>query len=588
MNRAVIIYAVTATVISIIIAVLLLALLVQRRRQRAMLLMAIAQEEAARRRRKAKKAGLRRRQINRVCPELLVSALSSTAQSIVVHSFELHREHYLTAVHTLRENGHITDVLIVPPPTTSSNPTVITAVPTTTVTTPLPISTTLSPTALPTNDNHNINTTTKDDNGDGDDDDDDNNNNNNIHNNNLNNNNDNTIVNNPSTNHNHHQSTPTTILPSSQTSPRRSTPSLRSVVPVAVPAAVPASANDATPTRTRSSTRPSLSTRAPTSTSSIPGVIKPLPLRVMILPTTQSVCVICLDTISIAQRVRALPCSHVYHSTCIRLWLRRKNSCPCCAERVVKRRPRTELNSTPVAQLDDDDDEESIDEMDRHNIHDGTSRDHGIGLQSGVHSIDEGTSMTSTLSRGARPDRQDGNVTTRKPLGLRRVGRNIAGAVMVEFNSSADESDGPTSGGGGGSSGGGSLLGTTSGSSRRVSDASSGMLSDYGEPSATELLMQLRMILQADCTGMSTASTDGESEIALPELRHMQCFRIPECRSDVTVEENGEIGASPSVSNVSMPNFPALYHMLQTDGEHEEDEEISPSPSVASSLRVDV
>lgn len=71
------------------------------------------------------------------------------------------------------------------------------------------------------------------------------------------------------------------------------------------------------------------------------SVKKPqLPKQVMEISPSEDTCVICLDDISIADRVRALPCKHVYHSQCIRVWLRRKNACPCCTERVIKRRKK--------------------------------------------------------------------------------------------------------------------------------------------------------------------------------------------------------------------------------------------------------
>lgn len=60
-------------------------------------------------------------------------------------------------------------------------------------------------------------------------------------------------------------------------------------------------------------------------------------------------CVVCLDEMVVDERVRRLPCSHVYHSSCIRIWLRRKNACPCCCKTVVKRRrrkPRVNLDPT--------------------------------------------------------------------------------------------------------------------------------------------------------------------------------------------------------------------------------------------------
>lgn len=65
-----------------------------------------------------------------------------------------------------------------------------------------------------------------------------------------------------------------------------------------------------------------------------------LPDVVMSLPTTMETCVICLEDVVVGSRVRSLPCSHVYHAQCIRVWLRRKNACPCCCVKVIKRRKK--------------------------------------------------------------------------------------------------------------------------------------------------------------------------------------------------------------------------------------------------------
>lgn len=58
------------------------------------------------------------------------------------------------------------------------------------------------------------------------------------------------------------------------------------------------------------------------------------------IPEGDEVCVVCLDDMVVDDRVRRLPCSHIYHSSCIRVWLRRKNACPCCCKTVLKRKRR--------------------------------------------------------------------------------------------------------------------------------------------------------------------------------------------------------------------------------------------------------
>lgn len=42
------------------------------------------------------------------------------------------------------------------------------------------------------------------------------------------------------------------------------------------------------------------------------------------------VCAVCKDPLSIDAEARQLPCSHLYHPSCILPWLRTRNSCPVC------------------------------------------------------------------------------------------------------------------------------------------------------------------------------------------------------------------------------------------------------------------
>lgn len=65
-----------------------------------------------------------------------------------------------------------------------------------------------------------------------------------------------------------------------------------------------------------------------------------VPKVVISLPAAMETCVICLEDVVVGSRVRSLPCSHVYHAQCIRVWLRRKNACPCCCVKVIKRRKK--------------------------------------------------------------------------------------------------------------------------------------------------------------------------------------------------------------------------------------------------------
>lgn len=86
------------------------------------------------------------------------------------------------------------------------------------------------------------------------------------------------------------------------------------------------------------------------------GPDKPNPPTIVVrLPAAMETCVICLEDIVVGARVRSLPCSHVYHAQCIRVWLRRKNACPCCCVKVIKRRkkrPRPPFDEVTASEPD--------------------------------------------------------------------------------------------------------------------------------------------------------------------------------------------------------------------------------------------
>lgn len=50
-------------------------------------------------------------------------------------------------------------------------------------------------------------------------------------------------------------------------------------------------------------------------------------------------CIICLQPMHM-KKVRYMPCKHVFHSTCVVRWLKRKRTCPCCRREVRKARRR--------------------------------------------------------------------------------------------------------------------------------------------------------------------------------------------------------------------------------------------------------
>lgn len=58
------------------------------------------------------------------------------------------------------------------------------------------------------------------------------------------------------------------------------------------------------------------------------------------LPGSTLICAICLDTVEYGETKRTLPCTHSYHSTCVRAWLKRVNRCPQCNNATVKERQR--------------------------------------------------------------------------------------------------------------------------------------------------------------------------------------------------------------------------------------------------------
>ena len=41
-------------------------------------------------------------------------------------------------------------------------------------------------------------------------------------------------------------------------------------------------------------------------------------------------CTICLESYAIGDKISYLPCAHLFHSSCIKNWIRIKNKCPIC------------------------------------------------------------------------------------------------------------------------------------------------------------------------------------------------------------------------------------------------------------------
>lgn len=49
----------------------------------------------------------------------------------------------------------------------------------------------------------------------------------------------------------------------------------------------------------------------------------------------EGVCVVCLEDMEAGQRVRRLPCGHVFHDPCAVVWLVKRNCCPVCRSKPV-------------------------------------------------------------------------------------------------------------------------------------------------------------------------------------------------------------------------------------------------------------
>lgn len=45
-------------------------------------------------------------------------------------------------------------------------------------------------------------------------------------------------------------------------------------------------------------------------------------------------CPICLENFKLEEKVMLLPCNHLYHECCVKLWFERQNHCPVCRQEV--------------------------------------------------------------------------------------------------------------------------------------------------------------------------------------------------------------------------------------------------------------
>ncbi|KAL8260014.1 hypothetical protein R6Q59_027967 [Mikania micrantha] len=54
-------------------------------------------------------------------------------------------------------------------------------------------------------------------------------------------------------------------------------------------------------------------------------------------PPRTTACIVCLDDLSAGGKLLRLPCSHCFHSRCIKPWLSCNGTCPICRRVVAKR-----------------------------------------------------------------------------------------------------------------------------------------------------------------------------------------------------------------------------------------------------------
>jgi hypothetical protein len=52
-------------------------------------------------------------------------------------------------------------------------------------------------------------------------------------------------------------------------------------------------------------------------------------------PAEAANCAICIDVLKTGQMVKALQCTHKFHSSCINTWLKQKLACPLCKQSVI-------------------------------------------------------------------------------------------------------------------------------------------------------------------------------------------------------------------------------------------------------------
>jgi Ring finger domain len=65
-------------------------------------------------------------------------------------------------------------------------------------------------------------------------------------------------------------------------------------------------------------------------------------------PDEEQTCSICLGNLQDGMRIGSLSCHHEFHADCLKSWLKRKNHCPLCNERVAELRVASNESTAPV------------------------------------------------------------------------------------------------------------------------------------------------------------------------------------------------------------------------------------------------
>ena len=62
----------------------------------------------------------------------------------------------------------------------------------------------------------------------------------------------------------------------------------------------------------------------------------------------EQLCSICLGTLQDGMRIGSLSCNHEFHVDCLKTWLKRKNHCPLCNDRVAELRVSVNETTAPI------------------------------------------------------------------------------------------------------------------------------------------------------------------------------------------------------------------------------------------------